>query len=127
MDDERKVFYRDIKTGDLGHIHKEGGKTYIWLDRPQEKILSPFRKTQWQLDKKHMPLSPYQVVQVCFAADRALCLILGLHEKAGRDWPALSEEQRIGWVETGPAAPTERVMLYRAIRKSLAHLTKASK
>jgi hypothetical protein len=96
----------------------------IRLDRPLQEIVKPFRKNAWELEKQARPMSRFQATQVAFEADKRLCLILGLHDKARRDWIDLSDDQRIDWERHGPTKPLSRMTLYKAIKKAMAPLTK---
>ena len=116
-------FYRDNRTGDIGSKVESGGRTYFQLDRPNEEIRKPFNESQHILDNAHRPLNGFQVAQIAFEADKQLCLCLGIHDKARRDWHGLEQEQRLGWRDEGPEHPIARVKLYRSIMKAMSHLT----
>lgn len=117
--EEERVYYRDIQTGDLGYMVRREGKACIRLDRPLQEIIRPYRKNQWKPDVEHRPLTKFQVTRIAFEADRQLCLTLGLHDKAKREWMSLTDEQRIAWSDGGPTDKVERVKLYRSVMKAL--------
>lgn len=123
-EEDQREWYRDRDSGDLGWLVRREGKSMIRLDRPMQEIIKPFRKNKWELEKQSRPMNKFQVTQVAFEADRKLCLVLGLHDKARREWLSLSDNQRIEWEREGPTSPLSRMTLYRAIKKALAPLTK---
>jgi len=122
--EDARVYYRDTQTGDLGWLVKRGGKTMVKLDRPMQDLVRPFRKTVWQADAQHRPLTKHQVTRVAFEADKMLCLALGMHSKAKAEWESLTDQQRIEWVEQGPSDRVERVRLYRGVMSAMAPLMK---
>lgn len=117
--ESERIWYRDIQKGDLGYLVRRNGKTMVRLDRPMEDLVRPFRKNVWQADKEHRPITRHQVAKVAFEADKALCKVLGLHDKARREWQDLPEDMRIAWVEKGPEDRLERTRVYRGMMAAL--------
>lgn len=122
--DKDRIYYRNVTSGQLGWFVRRDGKDRIRFDRPDQEITVPFTKAQWVAEQEHRPLTKAQITQVAFEADKMLCRILGLHDKADKEWLNLKDETRIAWMETGPTRPVERSHLYRAIMKELIPLAK---
>jgi len=120
---ERKYF-RDETTGDMGWIVQRGGKPFFHYDREAETIERPFRKHQHVEDKKHRPMSRYQLAQIAHVADKRLCHSLGKHVPAKSDWLNLTDEQRTMWAQTGPTKNYWRHELWEAIMGALAPLAR---
>lgn len=119
--EHERVYYRHRMTGDLGYMVKENGKDAIRLDRPMERLIRAFDVNNWLPEKEARKMSLAQVAQICFEADRKLCFFLGEHELARREWVNLTDEQRIAWINRGPARPEVRCDLYREMRAVLNH------
>ncbi len=115
-------YYRSTTTGDLGFMITQEGQPFIMLDRPNERIIKPWRKHEWIVELEHRPMTEAQIAQVAFEADKKLCLLLGMHDKATREWMSLYEEQRIEWTTDGPKGNRYREHLYRSIMDVLAPL-----
>lgn len=118
-EEKDRVHYRHLQTGDLGYLVRRDGRSVIRLDRSQEEILKPFSKVNWALDNEHRPMSKHQVTRIAFAADKALCACIGLHDKARKEFEDLTEGERIRWAEKGPTGKIERMRMYRAVHKAL--------
>lgn len=119
-----RTYYRHAGTKDLGWMVRRGGRQMIRLDRgPHVEVLRPFTESEWVPDKEHRPLNRIQVAKVCFAADKELCMALGLHKEGKREWIDLSQEDRKHWMHDGPATPKVREVVFERIRDALEHLT----
>jgi hypothetical protein len=114
-----RSWYRSVMDGQRAYLVERDGKTYVRLDRPDEEIMRPFVAAEWVPDFEKQPFTETQIAQVAFEADRRLCLALGLHDKARKEWPSLSDDMRIAWLRQGPAAPEVRAELYAAIMGAL--------
>lgn len=99
--DADKEWYRNSSDGQSGYLVVRDGKKFIRLDRPNEEILKRFDST-WVPRNDYRTLQRGQVARIAFEADRVLCMELGDHEKARREWASLPDEIRMGWVEHGP-------------------------
>jgi hypothetical protein len=99
---EKRRYYRHTKTGDRAYLILVGGKEHIRLDRPNEEIVRPFNDSEWIEERSEAPLSPAQVAQVAFEADKKLCAFLGLHLTARKEWASLLDRERIAWMQDGP-------------------------
>lgn len=120
---EREWFSHAV-NGDRGWKVFRGGKPFIHMDRPQQKMERPFREGEWTPDLERRPLTRFAITNTAFEADRTLCRHLGLHDKANKDWLSLTTEQRIEWMERGPKMPDVRAELYAAIMDVLRPLAK---
>ena len=120
--DNKRTYYRRSTDGQLGWLVRRAGRQMIRLDRPDEQIRA-LVDGEWVPDREHRPLNRGQVAQVCFAADRALCLALGLHKEAKREWIELRQEDKKVWLHEGPPTPKVRSVVFERIRDALEHLT----
>lgn len=116
-----RQWFRNRDTGDLGFLCRRDGKDVIVYDRAHGTIGEMTRpiSTDWIPEPKKKLMSDAQVSKVAFEADRALCMALGLHEQAKKEWLNLHEKERIRWQKTGPSEPPPRVELYQKIHEAL--------
>lgn len=117
-----RSWFTHITTGDLGYLVRREGKDAIRLDRPGVDEIRPFTVADWIPKSEHRPMSPAQLAQIAFEADRGLCRALGMFDHAKQEWLSLSQEKKKAWIEVGPSRPIERKSLYAAIMKTLGHL-----
>jgi len=115
----QRVYYRHAQKGDLGWMVTKNGKDHIKYDRPDQDIIIPFDANAWQIEEEHRPYNPTQKVQIAFEADRQLCKLIGMHDKARKVWGDLSQRQRMAWIEKGPTKNVYRRKLYAAVMSSL--------
>lgn len=116
----RRKYVRSTRTGDLGYFVRRDGKDCIRLDRPSEEIVKAYTGQQdWVDEQAARPISDHQMGRVCFEADRALCLALGLHGDARREWISLTDAQRIHWMKEGPDDHPRRRALYLLLQNFL--------
>lgn len=120
--EHERIYVRSATTGDLGWMCKREGKQCVRLDRPMQEIIKPYLDTEWIPESDHRPLTRLQLSQIAFEADKALCLYIGMHDLARREWKLLTERQRITWTETGPGRGSGRRELFLAVMNSLGHL-----
>lgn len=113
--ESEKVRYRHATTGDEGWLVRRNGQDMIKLNRKAKEIIRPFNAVEWVPDREYRPLNRAGLAQICFEADREFCRQLGLHKMAKRDWRDLSQDEKISWMNEGPASPTKRAELYRAM------------
>lgn len=96
--------YRHVSTGELGYYR--AGSDRIRVEREDGRtVYRTFLEHQWVLqdDKRMRPINRAQLAQVCFAADRELCKVLGLQEVArGPDWSQMRDNDRARLIESGP-------------------------
>lgn len=97
-----RIYYRNTTTGERGWLVERDSKQYMQLNRPAEEILLPYRPAEWVPERDTRPLTRQQCAQVAFEADKMLCLFLGLHREAKRQWLSLTDEDRIAWCKHGP-------------------------
>lgn len=114
--EDQRRWYRHSQTGDRGYLVRRGGKPMVRLDRPNQEILKRLDDNFIEEDASR-PLTPIHVARVCFEADKALCLGLGLMEPARADWSKLTDLQRQAWASKGPTKPSQRALLYAGIRR----------
>lgn len=117
----RKTWYRSTVTGDRGYLVEEDGVQYIDLDRPMEQVRRRYDAKEWMVDKDDRPLNVSQMAQIPFAADSALCRVLGYHHKHKGEWANLSDQQRIAWIQDGPETGVRRE-LYEAVMGAISQL-----
>jgi len=114
-----RIWYRSRTTGDRGYLYRDGDKTRIRLDRPNDEVTRPFVPSDWIEEEEIRSFTPMQLAQVAYAADRQLCSFLGLHAEAKKEWLSLQEEPRIEFMKNGPKSPEIRQALYSAIMSVL--------
>lgn len=107
-------WYRHWKTGDRGYRETRDGVEVIVLDRPNEDITRPFRKTEWRSDREARPLNRMAIAQVAQTADATLCRVMGNPLKRP-NWIDLSDKQRIAWMKEGPTKSFPRRTLYEFV------------
>ncbi len=112
----QRDWYSHTRTGDRGYLVRRDGTDYVKLDRPNEEILKRLNG-EWHKDEEHRPMTVAQIAQVAFEADKKLCFFLGQHERARKEWPSLSDKERIAWMREGPKGGP-RQALYEAIFES---------
>jgi hypothetical protein len=107
--------YRRRSDGQLGFLRPDG---QIQLDRAAQVLLCPLTP-EWIHEARQKPLSPFEVAQVCWAADVIACRFLGVQQRT-KDWISLTDEQRIDFSENGPPEkPAEHYELRKAIYDNL--------
>jgi hypothetical protein len=117
--EHERVYYRHVSTSDMAYAVTKEGKPYIKYDRPNEERVLPFNPSNWIAVDTYRPIPEAQLVQVAFEADKRLCLLLGYHDLARREWIGLTETQRIKWMRHGPQVPPVRQRLFQAIKDVL--------
>lgn len=118
--ESEKIWYRHRMDGQRGFLVERDGKHFIKLDRPNEEILKPWSestKRQWIPDVEARGLQPAQIGRIAFEADKQLCLEMGDHDRARREWPSLPDRVRQAFIERGPDPEMypERHMQWTAI------------
>lgn len=117
--DHERTYYRHKQTGDLGYLVVREGQDKIRLDRPNEEVIRRFQGDDWIPELEHRPMTRAQAAQVAYEADRKLCGFLGLFDRSRKEWQLLHEDQRIHWVDNGPAGPPIRGDVFRAVMGAL--------
>lgn len=120
---DEKVWVRSAANGERGWLCRRDGMTYVRLDRPSQELLRPYRQHDWIEEAEHRPLTPMQIAQICFEADRAFCKVLNLHDLARKDWMSLTDRERGELVKNGPGGEPRRRGLYELVRKYLEGLS----
>lgn len=120
-----REYFREGKNGDRGYLVRRNGVDCIRLDRPMEEILKP-KTDQWVRDEYGSLLLKSQITSVAFAADRAMCAFVGLHQESRVTWQDLTDKQRIEFTANGPPAGASvmRRKVYEAIFESLKPFTR---
>lgn len=126
-DPHERQWFRRITDGQRGFLIRlvnEKGKLvdHIQLDRPSEVIRIKLSPGEWQPDSESRPFSLAQVAMVAFEADRALCRIIGRHDRAEQEWLGLKDEQRRAWMLQGPKDDPLRARMYYSIMSVLREL-----
>lgn len=116
-----REYFTHRQTGDMGWMVFRGHKPHVKYDRPGSDQVIPYRERDWMPRTEPRPLSPAQLAEVCFAADRQLCRRLGYREKADKTWESLSPQEKKQWIEEGPKGG-DREALYATIWSTLKHL-----
>lgn len=123
MTAETSKWYRHRQTGDRGRFFYEGVAPFVQYDRPNGAKL-PFRESDWVEEVDAPPMSRGQIARVAFAADRQLLYFTAHYSKAKRDWAAQTDEERVEWIEKGPATGKDRKELFAAVMSALDPLTR---
>jgi hypothetical protein len=116
--EDKRVYYRDARTGDRGWMVTREGKKAIKLDRAMHDVCRTYKESDWILDKETRPITRAQQAQVAFGADVILCRFLGFHALGKRDWNLMKDEERIAWVKKGPSGGV-RLQLFEAVMHAL--------
>lgn len=125
---EEREYYTHRQTGDFGWLVRRDGEMVIKLDRPGLDELRHFKKADqdeaslWTKKIDVRPLQPAHLAQIAFAADRQLCMCLGLFDQVKLEWIDLSPEKKRAWIEKGPKTNENRRKLYEAIMGAVGHL-----
>lgn len=110
----KRIYVRSDGTGQLGWLVRRGGEIMVKYDRPNQDIVVK-HSAAWVQIVDHRPCSHAQIVQVAFEADKMLLKLLGMHDKARKEFRDLAEKQLVAWLEEGPKNPPIRSILYRTI------------
>lgn len=95
------------KTKDGQQVVTDEGSTERFDPKRWKVVLPPHRREKADL------------VRIAFEADRELCRLLGLNDKAAKDWQSLSADERSRWILVGPTEPPVRRRLYLATLAAL--------
>lgn len=111
-------------TGERGYTVRRDGEDVIRENKVQYEVIHKMDHN-WKRDSEHRPLNMAQLARVAFAADHELCLALGLHDVARKEWTHLGEEERANWLKgKGPKHPKARANLFAAIWGSMKELAR---
>lgn len=120
----KRCWYRSQQTGDRGYMVRRNGTDVIRLDRAGVEVLRKF-DASWVPDNDAKPMRPIDLLRVIHAADVALCEVLGLHRLKPKAWLAMSDKERLEWMEFGPPTTNPlRVAVYKALHGTLQGVTK---
>lgn len=116
-----REWWRHSQTGDRGYRVRRNGKDMVRLDRPEELLQTLVENGQWVRDEYGSLFVPEQIARVAFAADRAMCVLVGLHAESRTVWQDLPDKVRHSFVAHGPpkSAHPARRRLYDAIVEAL--------
>lgn len=114
---DRRVYYKNVATGDRGFMVRRHGADHIRYDRPGSDQTRLFHADEWTLEQQSRRLPAHEIAQVAFAADRRVCRVLGKLQESRKDWIDLDNEERVRWVKEGPKVPANsmRARVWRAI------------
>lgn len=125
---DARVYYRRTcrdGSGERGWKVRRNGRDMIRLDLPErgnpmeeEAAIRPFNPAEWSIEKDFRPLTRLQVAHIAFEMDKRLCLYLGLHDAARKEWISLKDEQRIAWRDKGPRNPKIRAIMWKKVMKA---------
>ena len=100
---DRRTYFRNIATGDRGYLVERHGATHVKYDRPNVDQTVLYHADKWTQElATERRFNAHEVAKVAFAADRQLCVSLGLHKTSKVEWHSLPEDERIRWVKEGP-------------------------
>lgn len=110
-----REWYRHSTTGDRGYRVRREGKDAIRLDRPEQELIQSMHG--WTRDEYGSMFVREQIARIAFAADRAVCGVVGDHAIARQVWHDLREQDRVKFVAKGPpdGAHPMRRLIYNAI------------
>lgn len=123
VSDERR-WVHNTTTGDRGYLVEVDGEQCVQLDRVNQRIIKPYRQSEWRLEEEHRPLTVHSLAQVSYAADCFLQIALGRSQNPV-PWMSLKENDKLRWVRNGPGGKGPRAKLYAAINKTLGNLLEA--
>jgi len=122
---DRRRYFRNAHTGDMGYMVRRLGTDYVKYDRgPSSDETVKYRPGDWNEELHSEPMSKGQAVRAAFEADRALCAAIGHHHMAKKEWASLKVQERVDWIREGPPGPPPRKELYTAIMKTLEPFTR---
>lgn len=122
--ESERSYYRNTMTGDRGYLvtypdgelrmryARGGGRA---TSGQADQIYNEVTRGNWTIDTDTRPAQPHQIAYVCFAADRALCGVIGLRAQAEAKWEDLKPETRRKWAKDGPTQHPMRKELWEAI------------
>jgi hypothetical protein len=114
--------YRNLSTGDIGVMIERGGKKYVRYPRGLHSPEAPYTETEWEPYKEeYRDLVAGQRAPVAFAADKALCRMLGQFKDAQVLWDSLMPEEKVRWgdPDNPPMEGGERRKLYMYVHRGL--------
>ena len=117
-----REWYAHRRTGELGYIVRREGKEVIRMDRgPHVDDTRPFKPEIWRAEHSPKDKTRMQMAMVAWWADRELLRQEGRHQEARKDWLALSDRDRIGFMDDGPNDPKcpLRHVLWSAVMATL--------
>ena len=120
-DGESREWVHNTTTGDRGFLIEVDGKQCVQLDRVNQRIVKPFRASEWTREDDHRPLTAHSLAQVSYAADCFLQIALGRAQNPV-PWISLKENDKLRWVKQGPSGKGPRAQLYASIHKTLGPL-----
>lgn len=109
-----RVLLRNVITGRRGWIVTMDGKDRVRVDAPGTPRYEHYDSHEWVSDHEPRGMSKAQMAQIAIAADAKLCSYSGDYGLRPKQWIDMLDEDRIRWMERGPAEPI-RADLYRAI------------
>lgn len=119
---DRRVYYRNLATGDRGYLVQRHGADHMKLDRGENGADETrlFKPGEWQLEETQRGMNAHEIAQIAFEADKRYCKAKGKVKESKLEWLNLHDEERILWVKQGPPrADDTRRRLWSAIVKVL--------
>ena len=118
---DQRQWMKHRRNGKVGWLIERNGKTLVKIDLPDPYATMKYEPNDWELMNSEVKLPRQLVATVQWAADRALMRALGEHVAAGRDWHALTTEQRIEFMDNGPGEKhgEHRKRVWSALKKAL--------
>lgn len=113
-----RTYFRHQQSGERGWMVRRNGVEMVRRDLPNMEICKRLDHN-WVIDRETRPLSHVQVCQVALAADRQLCVALGLHAEGKRQWIDMTDAQRIKLMHQGPGGHQARGRLWAAVLEAL--------
>lgn len=121
---DNRVYVKHKRNGKVGWLAERAGKTVVKIDLPDPYAFAAYAPEDWEPMAMEKKLPRQLLATVQWAADRALMRVLGEHQAAGRDWNALTTEQRIEFMDNGPGEKHGdiRKRVWQAIKDQLKDL-----
>ncbi len=96
--------YRHVMTGDSGYLIEVDGVQRMQYDRgPTGHVESvKYNQSDWKLEEDPKPLTAFQLGQIAFECDTALCKIAGVGPRDRKTWLSMKDVDRAAWTKNGP-------------------------
>jgi len=112
-----KRYFRHRQTGDRGFLVEVNGEARMQYDRGSNGHAEQvkYNEHQWQAEEDEKPITWFQVGQVAWEADAALCRLAGVGPRTRKPWLSLRDSERQDWIKNGPPVTEPmRRLLYEA-------------
>lgn len=113
----RRAFYHRT-TGDKGFLIQVDGEDRIQYDRgPNVKESVRYNPAQWAPAEDERPLTPFQIGQLAYECDVAVCKIAGVGPRERKTWLMLRDGERAAFTANGPPkTDLMRRMMFESIQ-----------